>query len=82
MPISNTHRLKAVEDKLNQAKELITQAFSIIQYMDVQHHATTYTADSSRATDMNPSTGLYPGQYKSMEQKESEEQNQSSSCFT
>lgn len=55
MPISEQQRLKAVEDKLNQAQQLITQAFSIMQYIN-----SAPCQDSSNATGSN---GMYPGQY-------------------
>jgi hypothetical protein len=43
--------MKVVEDKLDQAQRLITQAFSIMQYIN---------ADSSTAKEH-----YYPGQYTS-----------------
>lgn len=51
MSVSNTDRMKVVEDKLDQAQRLITQAFSIMQYIN---------ADSSTAKEH-----YYPGQYTS-----------------
>jgi hypothetical protein len=62
MPINNTHRLKAVEDKLTEAQKLITQAFSIMQYINADEPYGS-RQHSVPTTDSSNAAGLYVGQY-------------------